>query len=62
MLKVGDIVKLNTRIYPVLSKRIGLVARVLDNHEYVYVLWSDGNCSYPCVFDLEKVNENRFSD
>lgn len=62
MLEIGDIVKLNPRIYPILSKRVGLVARVLENHEYVYVLWSDGNCSYPCVFDLEKLNENRFSD
>ena len=58
MLKVGDIVKVNSRYYKSLGGTVGVVIEVFRFSDFVTILWADGLTRFMSIFDLEKLNES----
>ncbi len=58
VLKVGDIVKANSRYYKSLGSTVGVVIEVFRFSDFVTILWADGITRFMSVFDLERINES----
>ena len=52
-MRIGSLVRLNSRLYTDMHNRIGIVIRVMACGERFHVLWNDDSEAILSIFDLE---------